>query len=287
MNPVKKYWPVIKKKSPTILSVAGSLGVGVTAYLAARNEAKYQHARIDYYLEHGVFPEEYGGINGTKEEIKQQAYRIFQTHMRQHLSTFVSGGITIASILGGNAIGNKQNTALAAMSLGMGNMMAKRKEAEDKIIEKQPEEKKGFVSREDVQDYLIFEAYNNDLVYYTNLESQSPDEEFVWVEAYPGNKIFVLSHNSVTNLEWYINKQLRETNRISLGEIFDYLDIYSHIPKDVNDSDIDNWLYMYGFSKEEDEEMKIEVFTRPVEVEDGVIVIAMSFSSVANAIYLM
>lgn len=288
MKQIDKYWRIIKKKSPTILAVIGSIGTGVTAYLAARNEAVYQHMRFDYYAENGYFPEECRGIDGTKEEIKRQAYAIVRTHLRQHLTTFISGGLTIASILGGNAAGKKQNAAYAAMSIGIGNMIAQRKEAEDKVIKSKPVENSNAISREEIQDYLINEAYVNDLVYYTNLENEKSDEELVWLDVYPGNKIFVVLRNDVNNLQWFINNALKEQNYVSYGEIFDYLNIYKNSSSDFFDEDINNWIYLYGFSKEEDSELTIDVYSRQVKVnDDGVVVTALSFSSVGNAIQMM
>ena len=287
MNKLDKYWRIVKRKSPTILALLGSAGVGVTAYLAARNEAAYQRTRFDYYLDRGMYPEELSNENLTKEELKKKAYGVFGNHMKHHITTFISGGLTITSILGGNTLGNKQNAALLAMNVGVGNMIAKRREAEDKVIETKTEDKKGFASREDIQDYLVREAYDNELVYYTTVEQPGQDDEFIWLEIYPGNKIFIVSHNDVANLQWFINKSLCEQNYISYGEIFDYLNIYSHITPTFVDEDINDWIYLYGFSKEEDSELKIEVYSRQVEVEEGVFVTALSFSSVGSPIQNM
>lgn len=287
MNKLDKYWRAVKKKSPTILALLGSAGVGATAYLAARNEAKYQHARFDYYIEHGYFPEDYNGTDLSKDELRKKAYGILGNHLKHHITTFISGGVTVTSILGGNALGNKQNAALLAMNVGVGNMIAKRREAEDKAIETKTEDKKGFVSKEDIQDYLVREAYDDELVYYTTIKQPGQDDEFIWLETYPGNKIFIVSHNDVVNLQWFINKSICEQNYISYGEIFDYLNIYSHITPTFVDEDINDWIYLYGFSKEEDSELKIEVYSRQVEVEEGVFVTALSFSSVGSPIQNM
>lgn len=287
MNKIDKYWRAVKKKSPTILALLGSAGVGVTAYLAGRNEAKYQHKRFDYYIENGYFPEDYNGVDLSKDELKKKAYGILKSHLKHHITTFISGGLTITSILGGNALGNKQNAALLAMNVGVGNMIAKRREAEDKILETKPKNNKGFVSREDIQDYLIHEAYNNELVYYTNIENKELDEEFIWLDIFPGNKIFIVLKKDVDSLQWYINKTLQEQNYISYGEIFDYLNIYSHLTIDFKDDDINDWIYTYGFSKEEDNELRIEVYSRQVKIEEGISVTALSFSSVGNAIMML
>lgn len=281
MNKLDKYWCAVKKKSPTILALLGSAGVGVTAYLAARNEAKYQHSRFDYYIEHGYFPEDYNGTDLSKEELRKKAYGILGTHLKHHITTFISGGVTVTSILGGNALENKQNAALMAMNVGIGNMVAKRKEIETKAIESVE------VTREDIQDYLIQEAYNNDLVYYTNLENKKDDEEFVWLDIYPGNKIFIVRKNDVHGLQWFVNAALHEQNHVSYGEIFDYLNIYNCLPQDFVDVDINDWIYLYGFSKEEDDELKVEVYSRQVEVEEGVFVTALSFSLVGSPIQNM
>lgn len=285
MKQIDKYWRMLKKKSPTALAIIGSIGTGVTAYLAARNEAVYQQMRFDYYSENGYFPEEYGGIDRTKDEIKKQAYAIARTHLKQHLTTFISGGLTIASILGSNAAWKKQNTALTAMNIGIGSMIAKHREAEHKLDE--PKEEKGKITREEIQDYLITEAYNNDLVYYINLEDKKDDEEFVWLDIYPSNKIFIVSKNDVNSLQWFVNKTLQEQNYISYGEIFDYLNIYNAPVYDFFDDDINEWIYLYGFSKEEDNELVIDLYSRPVQVKDGNIVTALSFSSIGSPILAM
>lgn len=280
MKVLDKYWRVIKKNSPTILSILGSAGVGVTAYLSAKNEAAYQHKRFDYYREHGMFPEELSDKDLSKDEIRSKGYRILGNHLKQHITTFVSGGLTITSILGGNAAGKKQNAALLAMNVGVGNMMAKRKEAETKVIEMKK------ISREDIQDYLIREAYMNHLLYYTSLAINEDEEEFVWLDIYPSNKIFILRRNDVNGLPWFINNALKEENHVSYGEIFDYLNIDYRVPSDFIDQDINDWIYLYGFSKDEDTELKIDVYSRRVEVEEGVFVTALSFSTVGNAIQM-
>lgn len=278
MNEIEKYWHFLKKKSPTILAWLGSAGVGVTAYLAASNEAKYQHARFDYYLENGYFPEDYNGVELSKDELRKKGYRILGAHLKQHITTFLSGGLTITGILGGNALGKKQNTALLAMNVGVGNMIAQRRQSETKVLESKN------ISREDIQDYLIREAYDNETVYYANLETAGEDEEFIWLDIYPANKIFVVSHNDVSNLQWFINKTLKKENHVSYGEIFDYLDVNCNIPVDYVDQEINDWIYLYGFSKEEDTELKIDVISRQVKVAEGVFITALSFSSSGSII---
>lgn len=285
---VKKYCEILKKKSPTILATLGSIGTGVTAYLAARNEAAYQNKRFDYYIEHGMFPEELGCKDLSKDEIRKRAYNLLGIHLKQHISTFVSGALTITSILGGNAVGSKQNAALMAMNMGIGNIIAQRKEAENNIAgehrddEQQKNQQK--ISKEDIQDYLIREAYDNDIVYYTVINEQKDEEEFIWLDCYPANKIFIVERKNVNSLELYMNDSLRELGNISYGEIFDYLDIYRRVTPSIIDDDINEWIYMYGFDKKSDDMRKIEVYNRSVQMNDGTIVTALSFSECGKPI---
>lgn len=279
-----KYWETIKKKSPTILAVFGSIGTGVTAYLAAHNEAIYQHWRFEYYLKNGMFPEELSDKDLSKEEIRKRAYKLLGNHLKRHISTFISGALTITSILGGNAAGKKQNASLMAMNIGIGNAIAQRNTVEKAIANKQSEEKKAPVSREEIQDYLIHEAYNNDLVYYTSINNKKENEEFVWLECYPGNKIFIIDRNDLNNLQWFINTSLKEEHYVSYGEIFDYLNIYAVVPNDFVDEDINEWIYMYGFAKDPEEFLEVEVYSRQVQMEDGTVITAVSFSAVGNVI---
>lgn len=277
MKTFDKYWKFIKRKSPTFLAILGSAGTGVTAYLAARNEAEYQHERFDYYIKHGMFPEDYNGVDLTKDELRKKAYSILGNHAKHHITTFVSGSATIASILGGAALGNKQNAALMAMNVGIGNMMAKRRETEYKAIEKKAEENKCPISKEDIQDYLIREAYFNEIVYYSNELTEKNDEELLWIDIYPENKIFVVNRNDVNTLQWYINALLKEQNSVSYGEIFERLNVYDS-PAEFIDDDINQWINLYGFAKDPEDLLTVEVYTRSVEVEKGVFVTALSFS---------
>ena len=270
----------IKKESPTILAIIGSVGTGVTAYLAARNEAIYQNKRFDYHLEHGMFPEECSAN-------RKDGYKLIRIHLKQHLTTFISGGLTIGSIIGSSIAGKKQNAALVGMSLGISNMIANRKEAEDAVIEKQNDEEKGYVSREQIQDYLINEAYHNDLVYYTTIENVGDDEELVWLDFYPVNKIFVLERNDVNSLQWFINCTLKEQDHVSFGEIFDYLNIYRRVSQDFVDDDINEWVTWYGFSKDHNEFMNIEVYCREVKLDDDTVVTALSLSKTPDVIEII
>ena len=277
MKQLDKCWNAVKKKSPTILAIVGSLGTGVTAYLAAKNEAKYQKDRFEYYLGTGYFPEEFGGVELSKDELRKKGYAILGKHLKQHATTFVAGGITIGSILGGNAAGKKQYAALTAMNIGVGNMLAQRKENESKIVESK-------ITKEEIQDYLVQEAYNNDLVYYTNLETLKEDEKFIWLDIFPTNKIFVVRKDDVISLPWIIDRWLKEVGYISYGEIFDCLNIYCNTAPDFYDEDINEWVYMYGFSREPDNFRKIEVYSREVQVDKDVTVTAISFSEIGKPI---
>ena len=281
MKQIDKCWNYIKKETPTILAITGSIGTGATAYLAAKNEAEYQNQRFDYYLEHGMFPEE---CSLNREDGK----KLIAIHLKHHISTFISGSLTIASILYGNSAGKKQNAALTAMNVGLGTMIARNKEAETKVIESLPEERKGRVSREEIQDYLIQEAYNNGRTYYVELGDFFSDEtnELLWLEAYPANKIFAVAKKDVGSLEWYINTALKAEGHVSYGEIFDYLNIDTNISPYFYDEDINDWIYLYGFIKEEDEELDVEVYSRPVTVDEGVTVTALSFSATPTSIQL-
>ena len=286
MKQTNKYWLMLKKKSPKILAVLGSLGTGVTAYLAAKNEATYQHKRFDYYLEHGMFPEELSDKDLTKDEIRKKSYAILGTHLKQHTTTFISGAISIGSILYGNILGEKQSATLLAMNVGIGNAIAKRNEAESNAIQKLPKNAKPAVTKEDIQDYLINEAYHNDLVYYTTINNLEEGDELVWLDIYPENKIFIVKKDDISSLQWFINTTLKEQNYVSYGEIFDYLNIYGVFGPDFVDNQINEWICMYGFSKREDDVLNIEVYARPVTVNEGVTVTALSFSSLGNVIEL-
>lgn len=287
MKQTNKYWRWVKQKSPKILAILGSVGTGVTAYLSAKNEAEYQHKRFDYYLEHGMFPEELSKENLSKDEIRKKGYTIFGNHLKCHTTTFLSGLITTGSILYGNFLGEKQNAALLAMNIGIGNAIAKRNDAETNAIQKLPEGSKPAVSKEEVQDYLVREAYDNDLVFYTSINRCEENEMFVWLDIYPYSKIFVVDKNNVSSLEWFINTSLKEQNYISYGEIFDYLNIYSRIPLDFVDEDINEWIYLFGFSKRQDDELKIEVYSRDVNVDEGVTVTVLSLSSIGGPISML
>jgi Family of unknown function (DUF6353) len=125
----------LKKNSPTLLTVAAVGGVGLTAYLAAKNTI--QAVDEIYAFEESTY---------VSDDPRERTKRRVQVAWRCYVPTAVAAGATIACVVGANRVGLRRAAAAQA-----GLFLAERTYAEyrEKVVEEFGQRKDDKI-REDV-----------------------------------------------------------------------------------------------------------------------------------------
>ena len=235
---VPKIVPFLKRSSPTILSVLGSVGVIATAIVASKNTIKAVDMMNQKY--------------GVEEQQRLKKAEVVNVCWKCYIPTAAIGSATILCIIGATVINERSQAALVSAYAMVNEAYQKYRKAATIIYGKDADEKIKAQVAKDVyvsNDGLSLYAPN-----YKDGESMLFYDDF-------SERYFNATMAAVINAEYHINRNLQLRGYAYLNEFYEFLGI-----EDTKQGQMIGWsmhsIYDNGFSW-------LDFDNRLVTLEDG------------------
>lgn len=184
-----KFGYSVKRNLPTILSVAGCIGVPLTAVLSSRATLKAKEI-LDQQPDDTTFMEDVKAVS---------KYYILPT---------ITGLATMGSIVGANSINLKRNAALAASGAALAEYIVNFR---NKVEEEHGKEALMDIDRKIAEEQIAKRMQDDDFP-----KELDDDEFFVW-EPYT-ETLFVTKKDWLQKAEIWLNKDLQRLGSVSVNE---------------------------------------------------------------------
>lgn len=218
---MNKILTIIKKNSPTILSVLACVGVAATTYLTAKavpkaSDRKWaalikkdpQNNTYYYDNEPAVEAEVYPEL--TKKEM-------FLAVAPAYIPAAISCLATMACILGANVLNKKAQASLMSAYMLTNQHFNEYRKAAKEVYGEDADRK--------IKEQISVDNFNEDFMVYPSLTYHTDDSEanrVLFYEPYT-EKYFWSTVERVQQAEYHANRALQQQGGLSIGQFFEFL----------------------------------------------------------------
>lgn len=240
----------INKNGGVILSICASVGVVVTAVLAAKGGKKASEA-----------------IETAEQEKTEPLTKLetIKVVAKPYLPATVAGAATIASIVGNAVLGKKQQASLIAAYMAMHESYQKYKhKVKEELGEEAHEKVLKAIAAEKAEPMVITAP---GLAYSTSLDVDIDEEKRLFYDCY-SDKCFETTYGKVLQAQYHLNRCMlcRGGDFVPLSWWYHFLGVKDPIPNSDEIGWMPNTSYMW-----------IAFNNRLVEMEDGLKCIFIDF----------